>query len=66
MVDDGSSPHDTCSRAHLAASDVKEHPADIVVVGHDSYFERKDKVENTLMVEGEAHKIGVLLHNRRG
>ena len=65
VVDDGASLHDTCSRAHRAASEVKERPVDIVV-GHDSYFERKGRMENTLMVEGEVHKKGVLLYDRRG
>ena len=65
VIDDGVSLHDACSRAHRAASEVKERPVDIVV-GHDSYFERKGKMENTLMVEGEVHRGGILLYRNSG
>ena len=65
VVDDGASLHDTCSRAHRAVSEVKERPIDIVV-GHDSFFEQKGRMENTLMVEGEVHISGALLYRESG
>ena len=62
VIDDGASLHDTCSRAHQAVSEVKERPVDIVI-GHNSYFEQKGRMENTLMVEGEVYKHGVVLYH---
>ena len=61
VIDDGASLHDTCSRAHQAVSEVKERPVDIVI-GHHSYFEQKGRMENTLTVEGEVHRGGILLY----
>ena len=65
VVEDGASLHDICSRAHRAVSEVKERPIDIIV-GHNSFFEKKARMENTLMVEGEVPRGGILLYRESG
>lgn len=65
VVESGASLHETCTKAHRAITDLKDRPVDIVV-GHDFYFEQKGKMKNTLMVEGEVHKKGIVLYDRKG
>ena len=64
VVDDGRSTNDASFLAYKAVRGVKQRPVDIVV-GTKSRFEKKGRSVNTLMVEGEVFKKGILLYDRQ-
>ncbi len=63
VVDDGNDIRDTLIQARRATIDVKKRPIDIVV-GTNSRYETKRKLDYTQMVEGEVERDGILLYER--
>lgn len=63
VVDDERDVRETTRQARRASIDVKKRPVDIIV-GTNSRFEAKRKVDYTLMVEGEVERDGILLYER--
>ena len=63
VVDDDMDVREVERQARRATIDVKKRPIDIVV-GTNSRFESKRKVDYTLMIEGEVEREGVLLYER--
>ena len=63
VVDDERDIRETTRQARRASIDVKKRPVDIIV-GTNSRFEAKRRVDYTLMVEGEVERDGILLYER--
>lgn len=61
VVEDGTDIRETMRQARRATIDIKQRPVDIVV-GTNSRFEEKRKMEYTQMVEGEVERDGILLY----
>ena len=63
VVNDGRNISDTSYLAYRSIRDVMARPVDIVV-GTNSRFESKSRAKNTLMIEGEVFKNGILLYDQ--
>ena len=63
VVDDGRSVSDATDAAYSSATRVKNRPVDIVV-GTNSRFEARGRLNCSFSVENEAYKNGVLLYDR--
>ena len=63
VVDDGSDVKETMRQARRATIEIKNRPVDIVV-GTNSRFEAKRRMDYTQMVEGEVERDGILLYER--
>ena len=63
VVDDGRDVKETMCLARRATIYVKKRPVDIVV-GTNSRFEMKRKMDYTQMIEGEVEREGILLYER--
>ena len=63
VVDEERDIRETTRQARRASIDVKKRPVDIIV-GTNSRFEAKRRVDYTLMVEGEVERDGILLYER--
>ena len=64
VVDDTSDVKETMRQARRASIHIKNRPVDIVV-GTNSRFEIKRKMDYTQMVEGEVERDGILLYERK-
>ena len=63
VIDDERDVKESMRQARRAAIDVKKRPIDIVV-GKNSRFESKRKMDYTQMIEGEVERNGILLYER--
>ena len=63
VIDDGRDVRETMRQAQRASIYIKKRPVDIVV-GTNSRFEMKRKMDYTQMVEGEVERDGILLYER--
>ena len=63
VVDDGSDVRETARLVRRASIYIKNRPVDIVV-GTNSRFESKRKMDYTQMIEGEVERDGILLYER--
>ena len=64
VVDDKNDVKETMRQARRASIHIKYRPVDIVV-GTNSRFELKRKMDYTQMVEGEVERDGILLYERK-
>ena len=65
IVNDGRNISDTSYQAYKSIRDVMIRPVDIVV-GSNTRFESKSRARNSLMIEGEVYKNGILLYDQAG
>lgn len=65
IVNDGRNISDTSYQAYKSIRDVMIRPVDIVV-GTNTRFESKSRARNSLMIEGEVYKNGILLYDQAG
>ena len=63
VVNDGRSISDASFQAYKSIRDVMIRPVDIVV-GTNTRFESKSRARNSLMIEGEVFKNGILLYDQ--
>lgn len=63
VVDDGRNVSEVTDEAYNSVLFAKKRPVDIIV-GTNSYFERKGKSKHSLMVESEVQRNGILLYDR--
>ena len=65
IVNDGRNISETSYQAYKSIRDVMIRPVDIVV-GTNTRFESKSRARNSLMIEGEVYKNGILLYDQAG
>jgi predicted nucleotidyltransferase len=65
VVNDGRNISETSYQAYKSIRDVMIRPVDIVV-GTNTRFESKSRARNSLMIEGEVYKNGILLYDQAG
>ena len=65
VVNDGQNISETSYQAYKSIRDVMIRPVDIVV-GTNTRFESKSRARNSLMIEGEVYKNGILLYDQAG
>ena len=65
VVNDGRNISDASYQAHKSIRDIMIRPVDIVV-GSNTRFESKSRARNSLMIEGEVFRNGILLYDQAG
>ena len=65
VVNDGRNISDASYQAHKSIRDIMIRPVDIVV-GTNTRFESKSRARNSLMIEGEVFRNGILLYDQAG
>lgn len=65
VVNDGRNISDASYQAYKSIRDIMIRPVDIVV-GTNTRFESKSRARNSLMIEGEVFRNGILLYDQAG
>ena len=65
VIDDGKNIHNASFLANKSVRDKMKRPVDIVI-GTNSRFQNFSQSKDSLMIEGEVHRNGILLYDSGG